>query len=86
MLGTLADMSAPQQLTQAQRDHLQTAHHMLRRREMIRHWLLSQEDLSRIEARRRGHNRLGFAVQLCLLRFPGRGLESDLVFGEQWNR
>ncbi len=64
-------MSAPQQLTQAQRDRLQTAHHLLRRREMVRHWLLSEEDRTRIDERRRRHNRLGFAVQLCLLRYPG---------------
>jgi len=70
-VGTLADMSAPQQLTQAQRDRLQTAHHLLRRREMVRHWLLSEEDRNRIEEKRRRPNRLGFAVQLCLLRYPG---------------
>src|SRR5438270_4235506 len=64
-------MSAPQQLTPAQRDRLRTAHHLLSRREMVRHWLLSQEDRARIEDRRRSYNRLGFAVQLCLLRYPG---------------
>jgi len=38
---------------------------------MVRHWLLSEEDRARIEERRRDHNRLGFAVQLCLLRYSG---------------
>ncbi len=38
---------------------------------MVRHWFLSEEDRARIEERRRDHNRLGFAVQLCLLRYPG---------------
>lgn len=38
---------------------------------MIRYWLLTEEDRRRIQERRREHNRLGFAVQLCLLRYPG---------------
>src|SRR6516162_5206807 len=64
-------MSAPQQLTELQRNRLQTAHHSLPRREMVRYWLLSTDDIRRINERRREHNRLGFAVQLCLLRYPG---------------
>jgi len=38
---------------------------------MVRYWLLSADDIRRINERRREHNRLGFAVQLCLLRYPG---------------
>ena len=38
---------------------------------MVRYWTLSYEDLNRIRSRRGAENRLGFAVQLCLLRFPG---------------
>jgi len=64
-------MSAPQELTQAQRDRLQTGHHLLSRPEMVRYWLLSEQDRKYIEERRRERNRLGFAVQLCLLRYPG---------------
>ncbi len=64
-------MSLAQQLTEQERTKLLTGHHVLTRREMVRHWLLSNEDLPRIQARRREHNRLGFAVQLCLLRYPG---------------
>jgi len=64
-------MSAPQELTQVQRDRLHTGHHLLSRPEMVRYWLLSQEDRKHIEERRRERNRLGFAVQLCLLRYPG---------------
>src|SRR6516225_1064785 len=64
-------MSAPQQLTELQRNRLQTAHHSLPRREMVRYGLLSADDIRRIHERRREHNRLGFAVQLCLLRYPG---------------
>lgn len=42
--------------------------------EMAKHYVLSPEDLKFIEAKRRSGNRLGFAVQLCLLRHPGQGL------------
>jgi TnpA family transposase len=36
------------------------------------HWTLSRSDLSIIQRCRRDHNRLGFALQLCALRYPGR--------------
>jgi len=42
--------------------------------EMARHYMLSTEDLTVIRAKRRTVNRLGFAIQLCLLRYPGQGL------------
>ena len=64
-------MSASQQLTEQQRTKLLTGHHLLRRREMVRYWLLGEEDIRRINARRKEHNRLGFAIQLCVLRYPG---------------
>ncbi len=38
---------------------------------MARHYVLGLEDLALIRGKRRAGNRLGFAVQLCLLRFPG---------------
>ncbi len=38
---------------------------------MARHYVLGPEDLALIRGKRRAGNRLGFAVQLCLLRFPG---------------
>ncbi len=41
------------------------------RDELIRHYTLSETDLSIIRQRRGPANRLGFAVQLCYLRFPG---------------
>ncbi|MFC7478250.1 Tn3 family transposase [Dankookia sp. GCM10030260] len=44
------------------------------RAEMARHYALDEEDLALIHARRRAANRLGFAVQLCLLRHPGAAL------------
>jgi len=42
--------------------------------ELIRHYTLNEADLSLIRQRRGDANRLGFAVQLCLLRYPGQGL------------
>ena len=45
--------------------------------ELIRHYTFSEPDLSLIRQRRGDANRLGVAVQLCLLRFPGQGLLSD---------
>ncbi len=45
--------------------------------ELIRHYTLSEPDLSVIRQRRGNHNRLGFAVQLCYLRYPGFALPID---------
>lgn len=44
---------------------------------LIRHYSLSPADRLEIEVRRREHNRLGFAVQLCLMRYPGRTLMAN---------
>ncbi|RWG08537.1 MAG: DUF4158 domain-containing protein, partial [Mesorhizobium sp.] len=38
---------------------------------LIRHYSLSSADRLEIGLRRREHNQLGFAVQLCLMRHPG---------------
>jgi TnpA family transposase len=42
--------------------------------EMARHYVLSSDDLAVIRTKRRPINRLGFAIQLCLLRHPGQGM------------
>jgi TnpA family transposase len=42
--------------------------------DLIRHYTLSSDDIALINSRRRPQNRLGFAVQLCLMRYPGRAL------------
>lgn len=44
---------------------------------LARHYTLSDEDLLMIRQRRQSRNRIGFAVQLCLLRYPGRRLRSN---------
>ena len=43
-------------------------------RGIVRHYTLDAEDLALIDRRRGDANRLGFAVLLCYLRFPGRTL------------
>jgi TnpA family transposase len=39
---------------------------------LVRHWTLDEADLAAIERRRGEHNQLGFALQLCAFRYPGR--------------
>ena len=41
---------------------------------LLRHYTLGDDDLGHIQERRRPENRLGFALQLCALRYPGRAL------------
>jgi TnpA family transposase len=48
--------------------------------ELIRYYTFNETDLSLIRQCRGEANRLGFAVQLCLLRYPGYALGSDAVF------
>ena len=43
-----------------------------READLLRHYTLSDEDLQNIGVRRRPRNKLGFALQLCVLRYPGR--------------
>ena len=42
--------------------------------DLVRQWTLSDGDLAAVNQRRRDRNRLGFALQLCALRYPGRRL------------
>ena len=44
--------------------------------DLIRHWTLEPADLAAVGRRRGDHNRLGFALQLCILRYPGRLLRA----------
>ena len=40
--------------------------------DLIRHWTLDGTDLAAVDRRRGGHNQLGYALQLCAFRYPGR--------------
>ena len=46
--------------------------------DLIRHYSFTESDLSLIRQRRGDANRLGFAAQLCLLRYPGYSLAVDM--------
>ena len=39
---------------------------------LIRHWTLDRADLAAVDRRRGAHNQLGYALQLCAFRYPGR--------------
>lgn len=67
-------LKSPTYLTPEQRDALTRIPTDLSDREIARHYTLTQKDLELISQRRRHHNRLGFAVQLAVLRFPGHPL------------
>jgi hypothetical protein len=44
---------------------------------LLRYYVLSVRDLAAVHQHRGDHNRLGFAVQLCYLRYPGRVLAEN---------
>lgn len=46
---------------------------------MIRHYLLSGDDIDLIRTRRRAENLLGVAVHICLLRYPGFGWSDGIM-------
>lgn len=45
--------------------------------DLLRHYILNNEDISYIKQRRRPENKLGFALQVCALRYPGRLLQPN---------
>ncbi len=50
---------------------------------LLQHYILSDEDLAYIRQRRRPENKIGFALQLCALRYPGRLLTSTEIIPEK---
>ena len=55
--------------------------------DLIQHYTLNDADMALVRQRRGDPNRLGFAVQLCLLRFPGYALGNEFDVPEliiQW--
>ena len=45
---------------------------------LLRHYTLSDDDIEQIRVRRGGHNRLGFALQLCAFRYRLAKPQSEL--------
>lgn len=64
----------PRLLSPEQRDQLSRVPADLPEREFARHYTFTDADLALIGQRRRAANRLGFALQLAVLRYPGRTL------------
>lgn len=46
------------------------------------HYTLADDDIEHVKARRRPRNQIGFALQLCALRYPGRLLKPGEVIPE----
>ncbi len=49
---------------------------------LLRHYTLDDEDIEHIRTRRRPENQIGFALQLCAFRYPGRLLKAGEVIPE----
>ncbi len=49
---------------------------------LLKHYTLDDEDIEHIRTRRRPENQIGFALQLCAFRYPGRLLNADEVIPE----
>ncbi|BCK77795.1 transposase [Acetobacter aceti NRIC 0242] len=49
---------------------------------LIRYWSLDEDDRHLLETRRRNDTRLGLALQLCALRYPGRLIQRGEVIPE----
>ena len=68
-------------LTEAQLDHLLAL--PTSEADLIRHWTLNAADLTAVERRRGDHNQLGYALQLCAFRYPGRLLLAALLAAKE---
>ncbi|MCB0033509.1 MAG: DUF4158 domain-containing protein [Anaerolineales bacterium] len=74
----------PQVLTSEERLLFTTISAELSAVEMARYYTLSERDKAFVFRQRKDENRLGIAVQLCLLRFPGRSLLQMTNLSEQF--
>lgn len=52
--------------------------------DLLKYYILSTEDLHHINTKRKASNRLGFALQLCAFRYPGRLLQKKEVIPHQF--
>lgn len=50
---------------------------------LLKHYILDDDDLKYIRGRRRPENKLGFSIQLCALRYPGRLLSQGEAIPEK---
>ncbi|EOQ04930.1 Tn3 family transposase [Bacillus cereus] len=69
-------MARQELLTEAQRKAFYELPEHISDRDAIRYYTLSDEELKIIRQQRGAANRLGFAIQIAYLRFPGRPLAS----------
>lgn len=69
-------MARQKLLTEAQRKAFYELPKHISDRDVIRYYTLSDEELRIIRQQRGAVNRLGFAIQIAYLRFPGRPLAS----------
>ena len=53
---------------------------------LLRHCTLSDEDIDLVRTRRRPENQIGFALQLCAFRYPGRLLRPGEVIPDEMSR
>ena len=53
---------------------------------LLRHYTLDDEDIEHIRTRRRPENQIGFTLQLCAFRYPGRLLKAGEVIPEPVSR
>ncbi|MEM7770029.1 MAG: DUF4158 domain-containing protein [Cyanobacteria bacterium P01_A01_bin.37] len=65
----------PKVLSVVQREQINRRHEYLSELERFRYYTLSPKKIALIQKRRGVANRLGFALQLCYLRYPGRALQ-----------
>ena len=50
---------------------------------LLKHYTLSDDDIRHIRTRRRPENQIGFALQLCAFRYPGRLLKPGEVIPDE---
>lgn len=70
-------MSRRKILTQSQRNSFESLPNAIE--ELSKHYIFSDDELFLINERRRDSNKIGFAVQICLLKYPGRLLRTDEI-------
>lgn len=64
-------------LTASQRAYFYEIPEYIDQREVLRYYTISDEELKIINKQRGAANRLGFAIQIAYLRFPGRPLSAN---------